>query len=216
LAARRGMLGTIWKANEDLQECSYGGLSEHGSTESDRSHHRVMKHQKNPPHPGAHAPRPHAHLFLTIIKGRGRRHRGTSVCRRTGTLRVGVGHRGLRETCRDRIDPHQADTASHTSAPRARLTAAGCAIASHPRDHLPPKGQLAGVAPAMTPLGSTGAVYSAQFIISDELPPAPADLLGRGLVVDRPHARGGRPPSRAMHGQVPTQPPADARGSRRP
>jgi hypothetical protein len=56
------------------------------TSERNRSHHRIMKHGKNPPHPGAHAPRPHAHLFLTIIKGRGGRHRSTSVYRCTRTF----------------------------------------------------------------------------------------------------------------------------------
>jgi hypothetical protein len=40
--------------------------------------------------------------------------------------------------------------------------------------------------------------------------PVPTNLLGRSLVVGHHHARCGRSPSRVMHGQVPTQPAADA------
>jgi hypothetical protein len=48
----------------------HGGLGERGTTERDPSHHWVMKSMKNPRHPGAHPPSPHAHLCLTIRKGR--------------------------------------------------------------------------------------------------------------------------------------------------
>jgi hypothetical protein len=138
---------------------SHGGHSEHGTTESGRSHHRIMKDQKNPPHPGAHTPRPHAHLFLTIIRGRGK---GTARRRcpdAHAPSAVRVGHRGMRETRGGRIDPHQTLTGGRTSALRAWLTPAACALAGHPRDHLPPTGQRAGTAQAMASLGSAGSVH---------------------------------------------------------
>ena len=43
----------------------HGGLWKNGTAESDRPHQRIMNDQKNPPHPGAHGPTPHAHLCLT-------------------------------------------------------------------------------------------------------------------------------------------------------